>query len=64
MMHDPKFLENARYDFALAKQLQVSGFPAVLVQVSDTQFYLVGKGYADYETMELRIDNVKKEAGI
>lgn len=63
-MHEPKYLESAHYDFALAKQLQVSSYPAVLIQVSDSQFYLVAKGYADYTTMELRINNVKKEAGI
>ena len=62
-MSDPGFKEAAYYEFALAKQLQVSNYPAVLIQASESRFYLVARGYADYETMELRIKNVKKEIG-
>ena len=53
--------DEAHYDFALAKQLNVSAYPAVFIQQNDTHFYMVAKGYADYETMEFRIRNVKKE---
>jgi putative protein-disulfide isomerase len=62
-MSEPGFKEAAYYEFALAKQLQVSNYPAVLVQASESKFYLVARGYADYETMELRINNVKLEIG-
>jgi putative protein-disulfide isomerase len=60
-MGEAEFKDAAHYDFALAKQLQVSSYPAVLIQASESKFYLVARGYADYETMELRINNVKKE---
>jgi putative protein-disulfide isomerase len=60
-MTTPATTEEAHYDFALAKQLSVSAYPAVFIQYSDTSFYMIAKGYADYETMELRIGNVKKE---
>lgn len=53
--------ELAFYDFALAKQLRIDGFPAVLMQTSETGFYLIAKGYTDLETLELRINNVLKE---
>jgi putative protein-disulfide isomerase len=53
--------EAAYYDFALAKQLRVDSYPAVLMQTSDTGFYLIAKGYTDLETLELRIKNVLKE---
>jgi putative protein-disulfide isomerase len=53
--------EAAYYDFALAKQLRVESFPAVLIQSSDTGFYLIAKGYTDSATLELRIENVQKE---
>jgi putative protein-disulfide isomerase len=43
------------------KQLQVTGFPCVLIQVSDSRFYLVGSGYTDYETLKGRIDKVLGE---
>lgn len=62
-MSATEFKEAAYYEFALAKQLQVSSYPAVLIQASETKFYLVARGFADYETMELRINNVKKEIG-
>lgn len=60
-MSEPQFKDAAYYEFALAKQLQVHNYPAVLIQVSESKFYLVARGYADYETMELRINNVKDE---
>lgn len=56
-----EYKEKAYYEFALVKQLQVSGFPAVFVQVSDTKFYLVASGYTDYETVKERIEKVLSE---
>lgn len=53
--------EAAYYDFALAKQLRVESFPAVLMQTSETGFYLIAKGYTDFETLEFRINNVLNE---
>ena len=60
-MTELPFKEAANYDFALARQLQVSSYPAVFIQESDSKFYLIARGYANYETMELRINNVKEE---
>jgi putative protein-disulfide isomerase len=60
-MNDPEYKDAAHYDFALAKQLGVEGYPAVFIQQSDSKFYLIARGYADYETMELRISNVMAE---
>ncbi len=53
--------EKARYEFALCQQLQVTGFPAVLMQVGDTKFYLVSRGYTTYENVKARIDNILTE---
>lgn len=53
--------EAAYYDFALAKQLRVESFPSVLIQTSETGFYLIAKGYTDFETLEFRINNVLNE---
>ncbi|MEP6616738.1 MAG: DsbA family protein [Ginsengibacter sp.] len=58
---DEEYKEKAHYEFALCKQLQVTGFPAVLLQTSDTKFYLLARGYTSYETMEERINNTLKE---
>lgn len=60
-MNDPQYREAAHYDFALAKQLGAEAYPAAFIQQSETKFYLIAKGYADYETMKLRINNVKAE---
>lgn len=60
-MQEEDFKEKAHYDFALARQLHVQGYPAVLVQTGESKFYLVAKGYTDFETLETRINNVMKE---
>jgi putative protein-disulfide isomerase len=56
-----EYRQKARYEFALCQQLQVTGFPAVLLQVADTKFYLVSSGYTPYETLRNRICDVLSE---
>jgi putative protein-disulfide isomerase len=55
------FKEKAHYEFALCKHLQVTSFPQVLIQQNDSKFYLIAKGFSDYETMNERIQNVLEE---
>ena len=58
------YKERAQYEFALVKQLKVTGYPAVLLQENESKFYLLSRGYTDLEIMEQRIDKVLKEIGI
>ena len=60
-LQSEEYKETAFYEFALCRQLQVTGFPAVLMQLSDSKFHLLSRGYTSYEEMEERIDNVLKE---
>ena len=60
-LHSEEFKEQAYYEFALCRQLQVTGFPAVLIQVADAKFHLLARGYTSYEDMEERIEAVFKE---
>ncbi|HVM87358.1 MAG TPA: DsbA family protein [Puia sp.] len=60
-LHDNGYKEQAYYEFALVKQLRVTGFPALLLQVNESKFYSLTKGYTDYETLKIRIDNLLKE---
>jgi putative protein-disulfide isomerase len=55
------YTEKAYYEFALVKQLQVKGFPCVLIQVTESKFYLLTNGYTDYDTLKKRIEKVLKE---
>lgn len=56
-----EYKERAYYEFALCKQLKVTGFPAVLFQASETKFYLLARGYTDYDTLKERFDAVLAE---
>lgn len=56
-----EYLDKAYYEFALVKQLGVTGYPTVLMQVSDSKFYMLARGYTDYETITERIDKIMKE---
>ena len=60
-LHSETYREKAYYEFALVKQLQVTGFPAVLLQVNESKFYLISRGYTDYETLKERVDNILQE---
>lgn len=60
-LRSEEFLEKAYYEFALVKQLNVTGFPTVLLQVSDSKFYLLAQGYTDYDALKSRIEKVLQE---
>ena len=52
------YADKARYEFALVKQLRVTGFPTVLIQTDETKFYLVARGFTDYDTLKKNIQSV------
>ena len=56
------YKEKAHYDFSLVKQLQVNGFPAVYMQTDELKFYLVSRGYTDYETLVQRVESILMES--
>jgi putative protein-disulfide isomerase len=56
-----EYRQKAHYEFALCRQLQVSGFPTAFLQVSDTKFYLLTRGFTDYDSLHQRLEAVLKE---
>src|SRR5690606_4818327 len=63
-LHSEEYREKAHYEFALCKQLEVSGFPAVLLQITEKKLYVLANGYTDYVNLRARLENVLKESGI
>ena len=57
-LHSPVYKERAYEEFALVKQLNVTGFPTVFMQVSETRFYLLARGYTDHDTLKRGIEQV------
>lgn len=57
-LHSLPYKEKAYAEFALVQQLQVTGFPTVLLQVNESKFYLLCRGYTDYGSLKDRIDEV------
>ena len=57
-LNSEDFKEAAYYEFALVKQLQVTGFPCVFIQTSELKFHLVAKGYTPYDDIKERVENV------
>lgn len=60
-LKDPSYKEKAHYEFALCRQLQVTGFPAVLMQTSETKFFLLARGYTEYDILKQNIESVLKQ---
>ena len=60
-LHDEVYKEQAYYEFALCKQLNVTGFPAVFIQTGETKFYHIAQGFTSFESLNERIQNVLKE---
>lgn len=60
-LRNEEFKEAAYHEFALCKQLQVTGFPAVMLQVTESKFFLLARGYTDLPMMKSRLDSVLLE---
>ena len=60
-LQSEEYKEKAYYEFQLCKQLQVTGFPQVLIQITESKFHLLARGYTDYDTLAKRIDLVLTE---
>ena len=60
-LHSKEYEQKAQYEFALVKQLKVTGFPTALIQAEGLKFHMVARGYTDYETVSRNIDNALKE---
>jgi len=55
------YKDKAHYEFAQVKHLQVTGYPTVLLQMSPSKFYLLARGYTNYESLRERIEKVLAE---
>lgn len=62
-MNEDHYRQLARYDFALAKQLQAEAFPRLYFQTSESYFHLISKGYSDYDTIVQIIDRIQNSRG-
>ena len=60
-LNSETYIEKAHYEFSLCKQLQVTGCPQVLIQSGDQKFYLLARGYTDFETLNNRVRAVMAE---
>jgi putative protein-disulfide isomerase len=60
-LKDPAFKEKAYQEFSICQQLQVTGYPAVLMQVSESKFILLASGYTEYDVLKQRIDTALVE---
>lgn len=60
-LHSAAYREKARYEFSLVKQLQVTGFPTVFLQTGESKFYLLARGYTDFNTLQERMERVLED---
>ncbi len=60
-LHSTDFKEKAYHDFSLVKRLGVTSFPVLLLQENENRFHLVAKGYAGYDTVKTRLEQLLAE---
>jgi putative protein-disulfide isomerase len=61
-LSDRKYKELAEYDFSITKHLNVTGYPTLFLQTSESTFHLLTRGYSDYYLIENRLNNIIKES--
>jgi putative protein-disulfide isomerase len=57
-LHSSSYRERAYEDFELVRQLKVTGFPTVFLQVSESRLHLITRGYTDFATLKAGVDRV------
>ena len=57
-LHSKEYKDKAYAEFELVKKLQVNYFPALLLQATESRFYLVARGYTDYNTVSANLDSI------
>ncbi len=60
-LNEEEYKEQAYEEFEFCKQLNVTGFPAVFIEVKERKFHLMTDGYIDYETLSGRIEKLLKK---
>lgn len=60
-LRSEEYIDMAKYEFSLCRQLQVTGYPAVLLQVNESKFHLLARGYTDYDTLASRLGKALAE---
>lgn len=55
-----KYAKQANEEFALSKQLNVTGYPALFLQVSQSKIYVLANGYTNYDTIMTRLEDITK----
>lgn len=56
-----EYVAQAHEEFALCKQLNVTGFPVLFLQVSASKLFVLANGYTDYDTIIARLEEIKKQ---
>lgn len=57
-LESDEYIDKAHYEFQLVKQLKVESFPQVLLQVSESKFYLIAKGFTPFEQLDSTIQTI------
>jgi putative protein-disulfide isomerase len=60
-LKDPAYKEKAHYEFSVCKQLQVTGFPALLIQLNESKFIMLASGYTAYDVLKQRIETALQD---
>lgn len=56
-LRSEEYKEKAYYEFALVKQFKVTGYPTLLLQATESRFYLLASGYTDYKSLTENIES-------
>jgi putative protein-disulfide isomerase len=57
-LKETDYKEKAYNEFAICKQLQVTGFPTTFIQMPDNKFYILASGYTPYETLKDKVEKI------
>lgn len=60
-MKEKKYMKEANEEFAICRQLKVTGFPSLFLQASESKIYALANGYTDYNTIQTRLEEIKKQ---
>lgn len=57
-LNDPKYFFMAEKEFNLCKKMKIASFPCLLLQTSETKFFMLSQGYTPFETVKARLERL------
>ena len=60
-LHSEEYKQKALAEFSLCSRMGITGYPCLLLQLSENKIYMIAQGFDTFENVDKRIKNILEE---